>query len=171
MVTADQLTKVGGSGTEYGSPQMAPSVDRPLAGIRRNTTDRSSGNSATTATGQATSGPSPAKWASISTTARPPATVEATVSIRVLALGEPGLIVADELAQLPVAVHLAGVGLVDHHLARPYRFQRTGVAVVQGGEVLGDRISQTGGVGLLSLPTRRHWRTPETKASQPIATR
>ncbi|UIJ57060.1 hypothetical protein LWP59_23185 [Amycolatopsis acidiphila] len=49
----------------------------------RNTTDRSSGDWATTATGQATSRPSFAtRWASSSTTARSPSVVAAAVSIR-----------------------------------------------------------------------------------------
>ena len=72
------------------------------------------------------------------------------VSIRAWCFGQPGLIPADEVPQLPVAADLAGPGVVDHHLARPRGLEDVGVAPVQCGEVLPDRISLARGAGLLA---------------------
>jgi hypothetical protein len=74
-------------------------------------------------------------------------TVEATVSVRT-AFGQPGTAVADEFPHLLAATDLAVAGIVDHHLSRPYRLQSVGVAVVQGGDELRDRIRLTRGAGL-----------------------
>jgi hypothetical protein len=52
----------------------------------------------------------------------------------------PGEIPLDELAHLPVTADLAGARVVDHHLARPCRLQVASVTVVQGSEVLPDRV-------------------------------
>jgi hypothetical protein len=60
-----------------------------------------------------------------------------------VALGQGGLTPPNELPQLPVASNLAGVRVVDHHVARPHLFQSAGIASVQRGEVLPDRIGPT----------------------------
>jgi hypothetical protein len=65
-----------------------------------------------------------------------------------MALGQPGLILADEPPQLLVAADLACAGVVDHHLARPHSLQSAGVTFVQRGEVLRDRISLVCGASL-----------------------
>src|SRR6185437_8816697 len=67
-----------------------------------------------------------------------------------MVLGQPGLVPADEVPQLPVAADLAGPGVVDHHLARPRGLEDVGIAPVQCGEVLPDRISLARGAGLLA---------------------
>src|SRR6185437_13823258 len=67
-----------------------------------------------------------------------------------MVLGQPGLVPADEVPQLPVAANLAGPGVVDHHLTRPRGLEDVGVAPAQCGEVLPDRISLARGAGLLA---------------------
>ena len=97
----------------------------------RNTTDRSSGDSATTATGQTRSCPSCSRCASSSTTARPSTHVAATTLGTNVALGHPGLVLPDELPQLLVAADLTGAGIVDDHLTGPHVLESVGVTVVQ----------------------------------------
>ena len=75
-------------------------------------------------------------------------------------LGQPGLILADEPPQLPVAADLACAGVIDHHLARPHSLQGVGVTLVQRGEVLRDRISLACGA---SLPARQLHRAGEVR--------
>jgi hypothetical protein len=65
-------------------------------------------------------------------------------------IGHPGLILADELPQVPVAADLPGARVVDHHLARPRRLKTVAVAPVQRGEELPDRIGLARGAGLLA---------------------
>ena len=81
------------------------------------------------------------------------------------ALGQPGLILADEPPQLLVPADLACPGVVDHHLSGPHGLQSLGVTAVQGVEVLRDRISLTCGTSLLSRQLDgRSVKTPASKA-------
>jgi hypothetical protein len=64
------------------------------------------------------------------------------------AFGQCGLTLPDEAPQLPVASDLAGVRVVDDHLARPHVLQSAGISSVQRGEVLPDRISPSIGPSL-----------------------
>ena len=71
-----------------------------------------------------------------------------------VALGQPDLIAANELPQLPVAADLAGFGVVDHHLTWPHGLQGVRVALGQRGEVLPDRIGLTRGASLHACQLR-----------------
>ena len=62
--------------------------------------------------------------------------------------GQPQLVLADEVPDVPVPADLAGPRIVDHHLARPGRLQVAGVGLVQRGDVVPDRIGVARPAGL-----------------------
>ncbi len=82
LVAADDITGVGVPGLEHGQPDLAPSVDRPLTAVGAEHHRLIVGRFGDDRHRPSQLRPSSAKCASNSTTARPPAHVEATVSIR-----------------------------------------------------------------------------------------
>lgn len=77
-----------------------------------------------------------------------------------LALGQPLLVLPDELAQLPVPADLAGSGIEDHHLTRPDGLQDADITGVQRREVLPDGVIQAGSA---RLPARQFHRAVELR--------
>jgi hypothetical protein len=57
---------------------------------------------------------------------------------------QPGLVAADKVLQLSVAPNLAHEGVIDHHLPRPHRLETVTVALLDGLEVLRDRVVTSG---------------------------
>ena len=154
QVAADDVTGAGLVRVEDRRPEVMPAVDRPLAAIRPEY-DRPIGRKlgddrdrpgqvlpvAVQVGEQFDHGP------------RGDAGRGHRLNVRV-ALGQPGLVVADELPQLPVPADLSCLGVVDHHLTRPYSLQNVRVALAQRGEVLPDRISLTRGASLYACQRR-----------------
>ena len=143
LVAADDITGVGVPGLEYRRPDVAPPVDRPLAAVGAEHHRPIVG-------GLGDDRHRPGQFPPVVGQVRqqlhhgPPADDGGGHGLGTgVQPGQPGLVLADEPPQLPVAADLARAGIVDHHLAGPHGLQGVGVTLVQCGEVLRDRISLT----------------------------
>jgi len=121
LVAADDIAGAGGSGLENRRPQVAPPVDRPLAAVGAEyhrlvvgelSHDRHR----------------PGQVLPVVIQVRqqfdhgPPVSKRGGHDLGAdVVLGHPGLILADEPPQLPVAPDLACAGVIDDHLAGPHR--------------------------------------------------
>ena len=150
LIAADDIARAVGAWFEDGWAQVAPSVDRPLAAIGAEHHRQLVG-------GLGDDRHRPRQLLPVAVQVRQQFHHRPAAGRRGgdgldpgVVLGQPGLIPADEVPQLPVAADLAGPGVVDHHLARPRGLEDVGVAPVQCGEVLPDRISLARGAGLLA---------------------
>ena len=147
LVAAHDVTGAGGPWPQYGRPDVAPSVDRPLAAVGAEHHRPIVG-------GFGDDRHRPSQFPVAAQVGQqfnhgPP--VGAGGGHRLgtgVVLGQPGLVPADELPQLPVAADLACAGIVDHHLAGPHGLQGAGVAGVQRLEVLPNRIHLAFGTSL-----------------------
>ncbi len=160
LVAADDITGAGVPGHEYGRPDVVASGCRPLAAVGAEHHRPIVG-------GFGDDRHRPSQFPPVVGQVRqqfyhgPPADNGGGHGFDTgVALGQPGLILADEPPQLLVAADLARAGVVDHYLPRPHSLQSAGVTFVQCGEVLRDRISLACGTG---LPARQLQSTGEIR--------
>ena len=165
LVAAHDVSGAGEPGLEDGRPEVAPSVDRPLAAVgaehHRRVVDGFGDDRHRPGQFPPVAFPPVAGQVRQQFDHGPPADDGGGHGLDTgMALGQPGLILADEPPQLLVAADLARAGIIDHHLARPRSLQKVGVTFVQRGEVLRNRISPTCGT---SLPARQLHGTGELR--------
>ena len=160
LVSADNAVRVDVPWLQNGRSEVAPSIDRPLAAIGAKDHGAIIGRFGDDRH-------RPGQFLPVAGQVRqqlhhgPPADNGGGHGLDPgVALGQPGLIVADKPSQLPVAADLTSVWVVDHDLSRPHRLQNVGVTSVQCGEVQRDGISHTCGT---SLPAGQFHRTSELR--------
>ncbi len=119
LVAADDITGVGLPGLEYGRPDVAPLVERPLAAVGAE-------HHRAVVGGFDDDRHRPGQFPPVVGHVRqqfdhgPAADDGAGHGLGVgVQPGQPGQVAADELPHMPVAADLARAGIVDHHLTRP----------------------------------------------------